>query len=179
MRLSMLETTHLILKKIVEGDIDLYLRMYKCPETTKYLPNGKPYSDEEINELVTKRITHWKTGFGTFTIFKKSTSNKVGYVGVERSPNPLFSDIRYGLEYSRRGSGYAVTAAIECLKFTFDLGLHQKIYGASVLKNQASIKVLQTLGMIEEFNIDIYGSSELVYLSLSKTDFDKRYNHGD
>lgn len=51
MRLSILETTHLILEKIVEGDIDLYLRMYKCPETTKYLPNRKPYSDETSASL--------------------------------------------------------------------------------------------------------------------------------
>ncbi len=48
-----------------------------------------------------------------------------------------------------------------------------------MLKNHASIKVLQTLGMIEETNIDIYGAPELIYLSLSKTDFDKTYNHGD
>ena len=179
MRLSMLETTHLILEKIVEGDIDLYLRMYKCPETTKYLPNGKPYSDEQINELVAKRVAHWDSGFGTFTIFEKSTSNKIGYIRVERSPKPLFSDIRYGFETSRRGNGYAVNAAIECLKFTFDLGLHHKIYGASVLKNHASTKVLQTLGMIEEANIDIYGVPELIYLSLAKIDFDKIYNRGD
>lgn len=172
----MLETTHLILEELAETDIDLYLRMYKCPETTKYLPNAKPYSDEQINELMAKRIAHWDAGFGTFTLFEKSTSNKIGYVGVERSPNPLFSDIRYGLEYSRRGNGYVVTAAIECLKFTFGLGLHQKIYGASVLKNHASLKVLQTLGMTEEPNIDIYGSPDLVYLSLSKTDFDATHN---
>ncbi|BHH85677.1 GNAT family N-acetyltransferase [Desulforhopalus sp. 52FAK] len=175
----MLETTHLTLKKIVEDDIDLYRRMYKCPETTQYLPNGKPYSDEQINELIGQRIAHWASGFGTFTIFEKSTSNKIGYMGVERSPNPLFSDIRYGLEISSRRNGYAVNAAIACLKFTFDLGGHQKIYGASVLENHASLRVLQTLGMTEEANIDIYGVPDLIYLSLSKTDFEKQYNRGE
>lgn len=150
--------------------------MYKCPETTKYLPHGKPYNNEQINELMAKRVTHWETGFGTFTIFEKSSSNKIGYVGVEISPNPLFSDIRYGLESTGRGKGYAVTAAIECLKFTFSLGVLEKIYGASVTKNHASIKVLQTLGMIEEPHIDIYGAPDLVYFSLSKTDFDATHN---
>ncbi|MFT5700161.1 MAG: ribosomal-protein-alanine N-acetyltransferase [Desulforhopalus sp.] len=172
----MLETINLVLKRIVADDIDLYLKMYKCLETTRYLPNGKPYSDEQIKELVEKRITHWESGFGTFTILDKSTSKKIGYVGVEKSPNPLFSDIRYGIESSERGKGYAVKAAIECLRFTFNEGLHEKIYGASVFKNPASINVLQRLGMVAETHVDIYGESDLLYFSISKQNFKKKYS---
>lgn len=167
----MLETAHLILKKIIDNDVDLYSQMYKCPDTTRYLPNGRPYSDEQINELVEKRVTHWEYGFGTFTIFEKLTSKKIGYVGVEKCPNPAFSDIRYAIEISKRGRGYATIAAIECLRFTFGLDLHQKVYGASVCENRESIKLLQKLGMKAEPNIDIYGSKDLLYLSLSKSDF--------
>lgn len=172
----MLETTHLIMTKIVEDDIDLYFKMYKCPDTTKYLPHGKPYSDQQIKELVKHRVEHWGYGFGTFTIFEKSTSNKIGYVGIEKSPKPAFSDIRYGLEISNRGKGYAVTAALECLRFIFDSGLHEKVYGASDNKNLASIRVLQKLGMVEESNIDIYQSQDLVYFSLSIAEFYKACN---
>jgi RimJ/RimL family protein N-acetyltransferase len=172
----MLETTDLIMTKIVEDDLDMYFKMYKCPQTTKYLPNGKPYSDVQIKDLVKGRIEHWGYGFGTFTILKKSTSKKIGYVGIERSPNPAFSDIRYGIDVSNMGNGYAVTAALECLRFTFDLGLHKKVFGASVCKNLASLRVLQKLGMEMEPNIDLYETKGLLYLSLSKTVFYKAFN---
>lgn len=170
----MIETASLILTQTVMEDVDLYLRMFKCPDTTRYLPNEGPYSNEQIHQYVTKRVEHWRAGFGTFTIAEKATREKIGYVGVEKSPDPLFSDIRYGIDLSRRGRNYAVEAAIECLRFTFTLGLHEKVYGAAVAENRASVRVLHKIGMVEEPGTGFYGCPDLIYLSVTKGSFLKK-----
>lgn len=175
----MFETTRLILKMVAASDLDMYLKMYKCPETTRYLPLGKQYTEEQIEEIIEKRVAHWDWEFGTFTIIEKATCQKIGYVGVEKSPAANISDIRYGIESSARGKNYALEAATECLRYTFNQGFHEKIYGASVYKNQASINVMQRLGMTAEPHIDFYDAPDLLYFSTSRERFYKTFNGND
>ncbi len=170
----MLQTERLILRKVVEDDIDIYRELLSCPIITKYLPNQEPYQDQRIIDYVNNRVSHWDNGFGTFTIFDRDSDCKIGYVGVEVLADPEKSDIRFGIVRAKQGQGLAKEAALKCLEYTFDLGKHDKIYGVAFSENVGSLKTLRGIGMQSELNLDFYGCDGLESLSISQVEFGVR-----
>lgn len=164
--LIMIETQRLILRPVDESDFDIFRRLLSCPHTTRYLPGGEPYQDKAIQAHHANRIKHWERGYGTFVILSKiSPHMKLGYVGIEASPKPVFSDIRYALDSDYSGQGYGLEAAKACLDFTFQLGLHDRIYGVALRQNTPSIRILRQLGMTYDGSVALYDGDDLLTLS--------------
>lgn len=165
----MIKTERLILKPVTMIDFDIYKEIMSCPSMSLYLPKGAPYSDSEILQHVVKRAEHWKQNFGSFIVYLKTNPNvKLGYAGVEISPNLECNDIRYGFKQDAQGKGYAYEAAKAVLEHTFGLGKQMKIYGVSAKENIASIKILEKLGMKTDDSVVIYNDENLVTLSVAK-----------
>lgn len=167
----MIITERLILKPVTSLDFDIYKQIMSCPKMSLYLPKEAPYSDEEVLIHVNKRVDHWQQqGFGSFIVYLNNGSNeKLGYAGIEVSPNIECSDIRYGFKEDAQGKGYAYEAAKAVLEHTFSLGKHKKIYGVAVKGNIPSIKILEKLGMSTDDSVVIYDEKKLVTLSVSKS----------
>ncbi len=162
---SMIETERLKLTPVVLEDIEIYTRLLTCEVTTRYLPGGKPFSLEYIENYVPEKVGHWEKGFGTFIIsLKDDPTVKIGYAGVEQIPNTNFSDIRYGLLPEFQGKGYAFEASKAVLNFTLETGIVSEIHGVAVIENRASVSLLKKLGMLESSD-QLYDSDELVTLS--------------
>ncbi|QUM81278.1 GNAT family N-acetyltransferase [Moritella sp. 5] len=166
----MIETERLILKPVTIVDFDIYKDIMSCPMMSLYLPKGEPYNDEDILQHVAKRVEHWKQGFGSFVVYlKNNPSVKLGYTGIEISPNLECCDIRFGFKQDAQGKGYAYEAAKSVLEHTFALGLHMKIYGVAVKENTPSITILEKLGMNADNSVVIYDDERLVTLSVGKS----------
>lgn len=168
---QMIKTNNLILRKVELDDIDLYREMLTCPITTKFLPNEGPYNNEQIRSYVSNRVIHWQHGFGTFTIIEQQTNEKIGYVGVEVLTDPTKSDIRFGIIRSKNGHGFAKEAGMKCLEYTFNLGLHNEIYGVAVAGNIPSIRTLLNLGMQKTEGVKLYDCEGLEYLVINRQTF--------
>ncbi|WP_299664696.1 GNAT family N-acetyltransferase [uncultured Psychromonas sp.] len=165
----MIETERLILIPVTKADFDIYKDIMSCPVMSLYLPKEAPYSDEEVFLHIVKRVEHWKQGFGSFIVYLKNEPNiKLGYTGIEVSPNIKCSDIRYGFKKNAQGYGYAYEAARAVLEHTFTLGKHDKIYGVAVKENIPSVKILEKLGMTVDKSTVIYDDKKLVTLSIEK-----------
>ncbi|GLQ74185.1 GNAT family N-acetyltransferase [Vibrio penaeicida] len=166
----MVETEHLILVPTSHSDLDIYKELLSSAIVTRYLPSGKPYTDNQIQTNIKNREAHWlKHGFGTFTVCQKSDrSKKLGYVGVEESPEPNVFEVRYAIVPEAQGHGVAQEAARACLDFTFQTSKLSKIYGVAVNENYPSIKVIEKLGMQPEPDAHFYDFNELLYYSISR-----------
>ncbi|WP_282149568.1 GNAT family N-acetyltransferase [Vibrio diabolicus] len=141
---SMIETERLKLTPVALEDIEIYTKLLTCEVTTRYLPDGKPFSLEYIENYVPEKVGRWEKGFGTFIIsLKDDPIVKIGYAGVEQIPNTKFSDIRYGLLPEFQGKGYAFEASKAVLNFTLETGIVSEVYGVAVIKNRASISLLK------------------------------------
>lgn len=136
---------------------------------TRFLPRGKPYPIEYIEDYVAKRVAHWAKEFGTFIVsLKAEPSVKIGYAGVENIPEVGLCDIRYGILTEYQGMGYAYEAAQAVLDFTFQTGLFSKIYGVAVVDNTASVNLLKKLGL-SPVNQKLYDDgNDLVTLAISR-----------
>lgn len=166
----MIETERLILKPVSNDDLDIYEQLFTCPETTRYLPGGKPFDLEYINNYVSLKIDHWTKGYGTFIVLAKDDPTiKLGYAGVETVVGTSFNDVRYALLPKFQGKGLAIEATKAVLEYTFNLNKHSEIYGVAVTENTASVSLLQKLGMSEKQGVNLYDSDDLVTMSISST----------
>lgn len=163
-------TNRLILRPVCPEDIDCFSVLLSDAETTRYLPDGKPYSEERIRQYLSNRIAHWKKGFGTYSLFLKDKPNTpIGYAGVEFiADSPGCVDIRYAVLPSMAGKGYAFEAAQAVISETFANTEIAVIYGVAVSENIASIRILEKLGMQTEPTLQLYDAEGLRIFSLCR-----------
>ncbi len=152
-----LNTKRLMLKQVQEGNLNLFKNLLQDPHYLRYLPQSAPFSNIEVDTFMQRRINHWRKGLGIFVIYLKSKPRQaIGFVGVETSPNPLYSDLRFMILKKHQGQGYALEASARCINFVFHSKLEKQIYAVCLVENKASASVLKKLGMLEVENIMLY-----------------------
>jgi len=152
-----LDTKRLMLRQVQEGNLNLFRNLLQDPYYLRYLPQNTSFSNIEVDTFMRRRIIHWRKGFGVFVIYLKSKPRQaIGFVGVESSPNPLYSDLRFMILKKYQGQGYAFEASARCIDFVFHSKLEKQIYAVCLVENKASVSVLKKLGMAEVENIMLY-----------------------
>ncbi|USD66806.1 GNAT family N-acetyltransferase [Vibrio sp. SCSIO 43136] len=164
----MIETKRLQLTPVEPKDLELFQKLFRCPETTKYLPGGQPYDDDYIEQYLEQKQEHWLRGFGTFVVVDKTApSVKLGYAGVEEIDDSNLLDIRYALLPEFQGQGYALEAARAAIEFTFEREGCAEIFGVAVPANSPSVSLLEKLGMTRRNDLRLYPDNSLVTMSIS------------
>jgi ribosomal-protein-alanine N-acetyltransferase len=147
-----INTKHLTLRPFCESDSEAIFRIQSNPEMTKYTPDEPWKSIEEGKEFI--KLTQWlyelkhATFRHFFAIIEKESKNLIGYCGVggiayDRTENEVF----YAIEKGFWGKGYATEVGKAMLEYGFiQLGL-KKIIAAVHIKNLASIRVLEKIGL--------------------------------
>lgn len=152
-----LETKRLQLKQVQEEDLHLFKTLLQNSFYLRYLPQKSPFSHSDVEVFMQRRIKHWRKGLGSFVISLKTRPHQaIGFVGVESSPNPLYSDLRFMILKKHQGNGYAFEASAQCIDFVFRAKLESHIYGVCLTENLASANILKKLGMIQVENILLY-----------------------
>ena len=153
-------TDRLVLSPVEERDLAFYRRFLLNPALTRWLPVNEPCTEAEVRLHHTRRLGHWdRHGFGTWILRSVETGESVGYCGLEHVGDTSFVDLRYGLLKGAQGQGLALEAGRAVLSRGFrDLGL-QRIYGASMHENIASVALLLALGMRLDAHFDLYGTN--------------------
>lgn len=171
-----IRSKRLMLRPVCDSDWNLFVALFSDSDNTRYLPGGKPYSTERIQRYLVNRVAHWQHGFGTYTIFLKKTTDTpavaIGYAGVEQiTDSPDCVDIRYAILPKMGSRGYAFEAAEAVLNKTFATTSLTRVYGVAVAENQASIHILQKLGMQAEPTLQLYDAAGLLTFCLDKKNF--------
>lgn len=166
---KLIQTKRLVLNQISTEDFGVFASILRDKELTEFLPKGEPYSEEEIIEFFLERLTHWKSGFGTFAISKKEDQNiTVGYVGIEMVEGTEYKDIRYAILKDHSGKGLAFEAAEACLVDFFKQFPNETVFGVVYPDNSSSIRILEKLGMKPEKEINPYKSENVLNFSISQ-----------
>ncbi|MEM6398125.1 MAG: GNAT family N-acetyltransferase [Bacteroidota bacterium] len=158
---TFLETDRLILRGIQENDVQGMYELDSDPEVHRYLGN-RPISSMEEAESIVKYIRdqYEKDGIGRFAVIDKSTEEFIGWAGLkyERTvrTDMDYYDLGYRLKRKFWGRGIATEAALESLKYGFQILKLQQIYAGAQVDNLGSNKVLQKVGLIfiETFKFD-------------------------
>ena len=104
-------------------------------------------------------------GYGRWACVLKSTGEIVGFCGLKYLPELDATDVGFRFRPAFWGRGLATEACRASLEFGFStLGL-ERVLGLVLPENQASIRVLEKVGMRPEGTVDYGGHRALRYVA--------------
>ncbi len=104
-------------------------------------------------------VAHWievcrrkyaERGYGTSAVFELSSGDFVGYCGVIRAPERDFDELVYVFHQRFWGLGYATEIGRAMLDHVFAISSLDTIAATIDPRNDASLRVAEKLGMIEQ-----------------------------
>lgn len=143
-----LETQRLILRELHMADAEDMLRLHSNPQVQKYTGEDIIRTLEGIHEKIQeKRDEYAKHGFGRWATLLKEKQQFIGWAGLSYLPEFDEIDLGYRFLPDYWGAGLATEAAQAILTYGWEtLGL-SRIIAIAMKDNQASIRVMEKVGM--------------------------------
>lgn len=165
----MLETERLILRPLVEKDIDIIYAMRSDAELMRFIrqPQNRVESADWIN-LVSSRWASEQIGF--CAMIEKSSNEFIGWCGLWRLKETGELEIGYAVAKEFWGKGYATEAAVKFFDYAFERLQPEKIVAVADPDNAASRRVMEKLGMRYDYTGEFYGR-DLVHYSITEGEF--------
>ena len=142
----MLETERLIMRPLVESDIDEIFAMRSDEDIMRFIrePQGRNESLDWI-KLVSARWDTEKLGF--CAVVEKRTGRFLGWCGIWRLKETNELEIGYAIEKTYWGKGFATEAAAKFIEYAFENIKPDKIVAVAEPENLASRRVMEKIGM--------------------------------
>lgn len=147
-----IETQRLLLRDVRKADVQGFFELDSDPEVHTYLGNNPVKHIEESEKTIQHILQHYvQNGLGRLAVIEKATGAFMGWSGLKYEtvirPESPYYDLGYRLKKAYWGQGVATEAAIASLEYGFQtLGL-KEICAAASIRNIASNKVLQKVGL--------------------------------
>ncbi len=175
-----IETERLILREFTVHDSQFILELVNSDAWLKYIGDRNIKTNEQaINYLENVLIKSYRENrFGFGLVALKPDLKPIGLCGLTKRDHLPHIDIGFAFlpEYTATGFGYEI--AKETLKFAFDQLQQEKIIAITLPINDASIKLLEKLGLkydskfvSQEKNEEllIYGISKSEHVALNNS----------
>jgi len=165
----MLETERLILRPLVEADVDAIYAMRSDADVMRFIrePQNRVESANWI-ELVSSRWQNERIGF--CAMIEKSSGDFAGWCGLWQLKETGETEVGYAVAKEFWGKGYAPEAALEFLNYAFKSLQFEKIVAVAQPENQASRRVMEKLGMRYDYTDEFY-AHQLVHYSITREEF--------
>jgi ribosomal-protein-alanine N-acetyltransferase len=143
-----LESPRLSLQPLAPADRDELLALFNHPGVRRYLLDDKLVWIEWVDEAIRKSLRLFASaGCGLWAARRKGVADIIGFAGYGFLYEPPELQLLYGLHPGGWGRGLATEAARAVVAHAFhDLGFDEIIASADA-PNEASIRVMQRLGM--------------------------------
>lgn len=162
MQIPSIKTKRLILRAFEENDAEPLYHILAQEDVLRYFPNPAPPSKEKTIGLVRKQLEQWEQyGYAWWAVTLPSNPDLLGWCGLQFLPETGETEVGYLLGKPWWGKGYATEAASASIGFAFnDLDMEQ-IIALVHPENQASIHVIEKIGMhfvdaTQYFGMDVF-----------------------
>ena len=177
-----LETERLIMRDVLETDVDGMFELDSNHNVHKYLGNNPIKIKEKAAEIIEFIHQQYKNlGIGRFAVIEKASGDFIGWSGLKfntgekEALNGKIDFYYIGYRFIPRywGKGYATETSKAILDFGFKKMNLDTIVGAAETGNISSNKVLQKIGLkfINEFT---YDNIPCNWYELKKEDYGKK-----
>lgn len=149
-RIPTVVTDRLSLRGFEAADRAAYAALRGDPDVVRYLPGGEalvPFASEIAASRIAAFRDGWKRGFGVWAVEERVTGAFVGQAGLAAMERSSEVEVLYALARPFWGRGYAREAAAAALRHGFETVGLDRIVGFVVPGNQASVRVLEAVGL--------------------------------
>ena len=149
-----LRTSRLVLREIVEGDLEAHGRLFADPEVVRYLYDTE-MSPEQLRVHFSRRLWHGAPVQGEWcNLAVEHQGAYVGEAGLSlASSEHRCYEVGYVFSRTSWGSGFATEATGALVDAAFrDCGAHRVVARLDA-RNDASRRVLERLGMRREAHL--------------------------
>jgi RimJ/RimL family protein N-acetyltransferase len=150
---STLETKRLILRPMLESDLEALLLIFTDPKVIAAF-NHPPFSREQMQRWLQRNLDHQKEfGYGLFSILLRETGELIGDCGLEQMEDQGAAEIGYDFRSDFWNQGYATEAACAVRDYAFDVLKLPHLISLIRVGNLSSKRVAEKVGMTlaEEF----------------------------
>ena len=138
-----IETQRLVIRSFEEGDVPEYAEIVGDLRVTRYLGDGRPYSQEEATAYIRECIAlESEIGFSRYAVLLDG--ELIGFCGFK--PDRDHIDLGWRYAHQHWGHGYATEAARAVLEYGTETLQLAPIVAVSYEDNVASVNVIQKLG---------------------------------
>ncbi|HEU4710044.1 MAG TPA: GNAT family N-acetyltransferase [Pyrinomonadaceae bacterium] len=144
-----LETERLILRRLTVDDAPFILTLLNDPSFLRYIGDKNVRNlDDARNYILTGPVASYeKHGFGLYLVELKDSQAPIGLCGIIRREELPAPDIGFALLPEFWNKGLAFEAATAVLDYARDQLVLRRILAITSLDNEASINLLQRLGL--------------------------------
>ena len=168
--MNILETERLVLRRLSPDDADFILELLNQPSFLRFIGDkGVRTTEDAVRYIQTGPIASYERfGFGLYLVELKETAVPIGMCGLLKRDTLPDADVGFAFLPAYWSQGYAFEAASGVMRYGRDvLGLG-RIVAITSLDNDASIRLLEKLGL--KFEGLIKPSEELGEVRLFGTD---------
>lgn len=144
-----IRTPRLELLPATEHDVDRLHRVWLAEEVRRYLWDGQKISRQTAADTVTRGLRSFEhEDFGIWTAHRIGAPGTIGFAGMLRfGDHDENVELLYGLTPDNWKRGFATEIGRALVKYGLEeLGL-ARLYARTDLPNEASVKVMQRIGM--------------------------------
>lgn len=156
-----METSRLLLRRMMVSDASELYKATGDPETMKYWRSGGDRDIEQARQRIDRINDHWgKYGFGDWGVIEKESGILVGFSGLHYSniADMVEVNIGYVFKRSKWRQGFGFENCQSVLDFGFRILGLSEVVAVILPDNIASIKLAEKLGM--KFWKQLTGSGE-------------------
>ena len=106
-----IETERLVLRPFLPEDAQCFYDLNKDQMVMKYTGDRPFESVERSRDFILQYDQYQKTGYGRWTVLRKSDMMKLGWCGLKYHPNEDYTDLGYRLLRNHWNQGYATEAS--------------------------------------------------------------------
>lgn len=153
------ETERLIVRDVREDDIPIIIEQFAEPEARKNILSFQ--QDENYNKKNLAYAIAWakhpQREHYKLSVTLKRNETLIGTCTIN-NVKPKCYETAIGWHYGHRyrGNGYATEAARELLRIGFELNNVSEIYADCFVGNQASIRIMEKIGMSSRLNFELF-----------------------
>lgn len=173
-----LETPRLRLAPFHEDEAGLLHQLWMDPLVRRYLWDDQVIPPEQTAEIVAKSEELFREhGYGLWSVRLREADDLAGFAGYWHFRDPPELELLFGLAPTVWGQGLAAEASRALLRYAFENLGFAEVRASTDTANQASLRVLEKLGMRLERTATVQGL-ETVFFSLRREDWTSEGTNG-
>lgn len=147
--MKILETERLLLRQFSIDDADFILRLLNEPSFIQNIGDRGVRTLEDARSYILRVpiASYEKNGFGLYLVILKESGASIGMCGLIRREALEDVDIGYAFLPEYWSRGYAVEAALAVKEYARDVIGLKRLVAITDPENQASIRVLEKIGL--------------------------------